>query len=124
MMQAARTSETMVNFYQTTWRYNPEDSHLHTHHRENLKSYTNLLDVIKRNMKKTWCMNTFFTHCTWEQGITCKMKTQQRKCRMTQIFGYLESTIPLQHKKSLKISQFFWYFHSKLPFYVKTIGKY
>jgi hypothetical protein len=29
MMEAARTSETLVNFYQTTWCYNPEDSHLH-----------------------------------------------------------------------------------------------
>jgi hypothetical protein len=29
----------MVNFYQTTRRYNPEDSHLRTHRRENLKSY-------------------------------------------------------------------------------------
>jgi hypothetical protein len=28
MMEAARTSETLVNFYQTTQRYNPEDSHL------------------------------------------------------------------------------------------------
>jgi hypothetical protein len=28
MMEAARTSETFVNFYQTTRRYNPEDSHL------------------------------------------------------------------------------------------------
>jgi hypothetical protein len=28
MMEAARTPETLVNFYQTTWRYNPEDSHL------------------------------------------------------------------------------------------------
>jgi hypothetical protein len=27
MMPAARTSETLVNFYQTTRRYNPEDSH-------------------------------------------------------------------------------------------------
>jgi hypothetical protein len=27
MMEAARSSETLVNFYQTTWRYNPEDSH-------------------------------------------------------------------------------------------------
>jgi hypothetical protein len=26
-------------FYQTTRRYNPEDSHLRTHRRENLKSY-------------------------------------------------------------------------------------
>jgi hypothetical protein len=28
MMEAARTSETSVNFYQTTRRYNPDDSHL------------------------------------------------------------------------------------------------
>jgi hypothetical protein len=28
MMVAARTSETLVNFYQTTRRYDPEDSHL------------------------------------------------------------------------------------------------
>jgi hypothetical protein len=29
MMEAARSSETLVNFYQTTRRYNPEDSHIH-----------------------------------------------------------------------------------------------
>jgi hypothetical protein len=40
MMEAARTPETLVNFYQTTRRYNPEDSHLRIHRRENLKSYT------------------------------------------------------------------------------------
>jgi hypothetical protein len=28
MMEIASTSETSVNFYQTTRRYNPEDSHL------------------------------------------------------------------------------------------------
>jgi hypothetical protein len=39
MMGAASTSETLVNFYQTTRRYNPEDSHLRTHRRENLKFY-------------------------------------------------------------------------------------
>jgi hypothetical protein len=39
MMEAARTSETLVNFYQTTWRNNPEDNHLRTLRRENLKSY-------------------------------------------------------------------------------------
>jgi hypothetical protein len=39
MMEAARTSETLVKLYQTTRCYNPEDIHLHTHHCENLKSY-------------------------------------------------------------------------------------
>jgi hypothetical protein len=39
MMEAASATETSVNFYQTTRRYNPEDSHLRTHRRENLKSY-------------------------------------------------------------------------------------
>jgi hypothetical protein len=29
MMEAASTSETSANFYQTTWRYNPEDSRQH-----------------------------------------------------------------------------------------------
>jgi hypothetical protein len=39
MMEAASTSETLVNLHQTTRRYNPEDGHLRTHRRENLKSY-------------------------------------------------------------------------------------
>jgi hypothetical protein len=41
MMEAARTSETLVNFHQITKRNNPEDSHLHTRRRENLKSHRN-----------------------------------------------------------------------------------
>jgi hypothetical protein len=39
MMEAASISKTSVNFYQTTRRSNPEDSHLLTRRRENLKSY-------------------------------------------------------------------------------------
>jgi hypothetical protein len=42
-MEVAWTSETLVNFYQTTRRCNPEDSHLRTHRRENLKSYFSYL---------------------------------------------------------------------------------
>jgi hypothetical protein len=38
MMEAVSTSETPVNFYETTQRNIPEDSHLHTRCRENLKS--------------------------------------------------------------------------------------
>jgi hypothetical protein len=39
MMEAASTSEISINFYQITRRNIPEDSHLHTRCRENLKSY-------------------------------------------------------------------------------------
>jgi hypothetical protein len=40
MMEAARTSETLIKVYQTTRCYNPEDSHFRAHSRENLKSYS------------------------------------------------------------------------------------
>jgi hypothetical protein len=39
-MEAVSTSETSVNFYETTRCNIPEDSHIHTHCRENLKSQT------------------------------------------------------------------------------------
>jgi hypothetical protein len=39
MMEAVRTSETLVNFYETTRRNIPEDSHHHPRRRENLKSH-------------------------------------------------------------------------------------
>jgi hypothetical protein len=59
MMEAAGTSETLVNIYQTTRRYNLEDSHLRTHRRENLKSYTLLRDVstvlFNHSMKRLEC---------------------------------------------------------------------
>jgi hypothetical protein len=40
MMEAASTSETSVNFYQTTRRNISEDSHLHARRREKLKSHS------------------------------------------------------------------------------------
>jgi hypothetical protein len=39
-MEAVRTSETSVYSNETTWRYVPEGSKLHTRRRENLKSRT------------------------------------------------------------------------------------
>jgi predicted transcriptional regulator len=50
MMEAASTSDTSVNFYQTIRRYNPEDSHLHTHRRESPKYY--LLKQMSSKLKK------------------------------------------------------------------------
>jgi hypothetical protein len=43
MMEAASTSETSVNFYQTTRCNIPEDSRLHTRRRENLNSHDALI---------------------------------------------------------------------------------
>jgi hypothetical protein len=39
MVGAVSTSETSVSFYQTARRNIPEDSHLHTRRRKNLKSH-------------------------------------------------------------------------------------
>jgi hypothetical protein len=45
IMEAVSTSETSVHFYQNTWCNIPEDSHLHTRCRENLKSQVFIFDV-------------------------------------------------------------------------------
>jgi hypothetical protein len=47
MIEATSTSEMSVDFYQTTWSNNPEESHLHTRRRENLKSHKSM------NLKET-----------------------------------------------------------------------
>jgi hypothetical protein len=39
MMEAGSTSETSINFHQTTRRNIPEDSHLHIRRVDNLKSH-------------------------------------------------------------------------------------
>jgi hypothetical protein len=46
------SSETSVNTYQTTWCNIPEDSHLHTRGRENLKSHLEetLVDQRQNNL--------------------------------------------------------------------------
>jgi hypothetical protein len=54
MMEALQTSETLVNLYQSTWRYNPEDSHLQIHFwLENQKGRDDLedLDIDRKRLK-------------------------------------------------------------------------
>jgi hypothetical protein len=60
MMETSSTSETSVNFYQSIRRNNPQDSHLHTRRRENLKPHKfkiihMLTDIqtYQRNRKQT-----------------------------------------------------------------------
>jgi hypothetical protein len=42
--EAVQTAESFVTSYQSTWRYTPGDSHLHSHRRENFKSHKEFLD--------------------------------------------------------------------------------
>jgi hypothetical protein len=70
MMEAAGTSETLVNFYQTTQCYNPEDSHLHTHRRENLKSNpedSHLHTRRRKNLKSHGKTFVYATNCIKER---------------------------------------------------------
>jgi hypothetical protein len=45
MMEATSTFETSVNVYQSTWRNNPEDSHLNICRSKNLVSHSDELDA-------------------------------------------------------------------------------
>jgi hypothetical protein len=47
-MKAASSSETLVNIYQTTWCNITEDSHLHAHHHENIKSHQKVTQLRKQ----------------------------------------------------------------------------
>jgi hypothetical protein len=49
MMEVVSTTETSVNFYQTTRRNTPEDSHFHTRRREKLKSQQRDCQLLKKN---------------------------------------------------------------------------
>jgi hypothetical protein len=56
MMEAATSSETAVNFYQTTRCQNPEDSHLPTRHNENLGShYIYVLYLLLSGIRRIEC---------------------------------------------------------------------
>jgi hypothetical protein len=78
MMEAARTSETLVNFYQTTRRYNPEDSHLRTHRRtvgpnpEKLVKTSNELrfeqKLVYRGFRGRWLQIQSQNYCKQNDG--------------------------------------------------------
>jgi hypothetical protein len=107
MMQAVQTSETSVNSYQSTRRYNPEGSHLHSYRRENLKLYTMSYSRLRRNTRfiqvtKT-CLNASFcllsllssAQSVWQRGDTeyshasfflCRVGTVYRKSEFVRTF--------------------------------------
>jgi hypothetical protein len=66
MMEAVQTSETVVNLHQSTRHCNPEDIHLHTQRRENLKSYSMHLFNLYHN---TYLSSTLYPLYLFTSGL-------------------------------------------------------
>jgi hypothetical protein len=123
MMEAARTSETLVNSDQHTRCYNPEDSNLHTHRCENLKSYSVDVNLLRGNY-----LGAYRSAIKTTQELYCKVATRlpkkqtQRKLSMCSYLvtilrkcgklKYLKMTVTSQNcvheeiKSSLKLEMF------------------
>jgi hypothetical protein len=103
MMETARTSETLVNFYQTTRCYNPEDSNRHTHRRENLKSYLTFSVFVFGELKKgvvPYLKLVFETEINHDKPLDCTLikigfwcdyrtSTSEMFCRWNNLLCYV-----------------------------------
>jgi hypothetical protein len=73
MMEAAKTSETLINVYQTTRRYNPEDSYLRIHRREDLKSclaaYILLSSLVSHSLLTRYQLYGVYAKCGGMQSV-------------------------------------------------------
>jgi hypothetical protein len=78
MIEAVHTSETLVNSYQSTRRYNTENSYLHSHRPENLKSHkrfttyhvTRLLDHFLSQTNLIYTLTLFLSDpCSVTTGV-------------------------------------------------------
>jgi hypothetical protein len=78
-MEAAGTFETLVNFYQTTRHYNPEDGHLCLCY-----SYAVFLDLRKHYLFIYLCFNNKFRskslpHCLQGRKLRKKERNKQKE---------------------------------------------
>jgi hypothetical protein len=71
MLEAAVTSATSTNFYQTTRRYNPEDSHIHAlwycvvYEHTTVKDNENWLYIFKNSGSRFICLWAQREICIW-----------------------------------------------------------
>jgi hypothetical protein len=100
MMETASTSETSVNFYQSTGRYNPEDSHLHIRSRENLKSYPYYytLNAIR-------CFVFFFRSITSTCSLPSIGSRQPPRKKLEEVSGFVVVTKQNYYKTIRKKQQ-------------------
>jgi hypothetical protein len=76
MMEAVRTSETSVCSNETTRRYMPEETELHSRRRENLKSHNGIISIPNSmtavELFSNFCVTETITCMTtdrWQQDI-------------------------------------------------------
>jgi hypothetical protein len=113
MMEAPSTSVTSVNFYQISRRNNPEDSHLHTCRRENIKSHniskrfvTLLLSPLYVYLTMIYKLHALYNHQTVRLWMT-NWEVLRRRKRSWAILMYYPSICHLGLMKTT--INFNWY---------------
>jgi hypothetical protein len=104
MMEAASTSETSVNFYQTTRRNNPEDSHLHNRLNRRLLCFVHKLSMktfLMPLLSEKYSMNT-------AKAYACGGQTRPFS-RTKRLFLSVENTFQKEIQTSVSI---YWQFDS------------
>jgi hypothetical protein len=78
MMVAESTTETLVNFNQTTRCNIPEDSHLHCHRRDNLKSQ----DALPDGIAGSWHHTRLVIGSQYERIGASRVGPSEAKCSL------------------------------------------
>jgi hypothetical protein len=106
MMEAVSTSETSVNFYQTTRRNIPENSYLQTRHRKNLKShqmFISFLNYLKYNSYLTFIVFCIFISIQSECSVPLNFV-----CYAVPYICYMHSYLKTFIKINYTLSSFFF----------------
>jgi hypothetical protein len=131
-MEAVRTSDTLVNSYQSTWCYNPEDCHIHIHDHKNLKSY--IQNPFKMyNYLKIKITNACHAKCSFSSHIqpvnkmtaffSAQRKTHQPFRQRRTYFNFLHYNTWHSYSKTVKYSVTLTFVHHTQQF-VSCVWKY